>query len=183
MSKRIFNKEKVIRILFPVIGIIMIFVTFTIITPVLEEATPNSVEQYYIGGNAKEIVRKTLGIDIPKSVEILEFEQDYDIWYHYSIKCEMFEGASEQFKNNISEAYAIGKKQPNFIYDVTIDSVSDLLGILGARGLFDINDAELERYYHRHGFKENIRLVCKCMPEISVFITKENGKEYIYINT
>lgn len=31
-------------------------------------------------------------------------------------------------------------------------------------------------------FKDNVTLLCKCDPKIKVFMTKENGKESIYIN-
>lgn len=67
-------KEKLAKILFSLTGIIMIFVSLICITPYLEESCPNSAEQFYISGNAREILKKTLNIDIPEDAEIIEFD-------------------------------------------------------------------------------------------------------------
>lgn len=161
----------------------MIFVTFLFITPILEEVTPNSTEIFYISGNPREVLKKATGIVIPKSTEILEFEQSDYAWYHFNLKCEMFTGARTLLRENISETYVIGKNQPNEIIDLKVTSVYEIPNYFKSTDWFNVTDENLVCYYFCYGVKSDVKLICKCVPALRGFITNENGKEYIYIET
>lgn len=174
-------KEKLAKILFSVTGIIMIFVTLVCITPYLEEKCPNTAEQFYISGNGREILKKTLNIDIPEDVEIIEFEQDDDAWYNFQLKCESFKNSRTVLRENISEAYVLGKNQPDNVYDLHITSVYDIPGFIPEYAGVITNE-NLVCYYTKSCINSDIELVYKHMPVVTAFVTKENGKEYIYIS-
>lgn len=169
------------RVIFPAVGVLLILVTLICIIPYLEENCPNTAEQFYISGNGREIVKKTLGIDIPENVEIIEFEQNDDAWYNFKLKCESFKNSRTVLRENISESFVLGKNQPDTVYDLQITSVYDIPGFIPEYAGI-ITSENLICYYAKTGISRDIELVYKHMPVVTAFVTKENGKEYIYIS-
>lgn len=154
------------RILFSLIGIILIFITQIWITPILQSNTTNYPDSHGI----REFVKETVGIEIPESAEILEFEQNEK---RFQLKCDGFKGSRTVLRENISESYVIGRNQPQTIRDLIIVSVYKLPVQCKWLGT-DITDENLICYYYRQE-SGNV------LHETAAYVTRENGKEYIYL--
>ncbi len=153
------------RILFSLIGIILIFITQIWITPILKRQTTNHPDNQSI----RELVKETVGIEIPESAEILEFEQNGK---RFQLKCGDFKNSRTVLRENISESYAIGRNQPQ-IYDLIIDSVYTLPVYSKWFGS-DITDENLICYYYKQE-SGNV------LHETAAYVTEEKGKEYVYL--
>lgn len=165
--------------IFSAIGILLILVNFAFITPFFDDISPYTAKQFYldVSGNDREIVKRTLNIDIPEDVEISDFAQDEDILYHFAMKTEMFPDAESQLKNALGSPYILGENQPDYLgNEDKWETVSDLPVPL----IREITDENIICYYYGRMNIKGFSTVCDCIPDIFAAVYEENGKEYLY---